>query len=140
MCRNDERFNVYRFFDLLLWLHGDMKATQSRLRQLQDDAAVPAGSAPASSADGPSSGRLLRRAQQHLYHCRALAERAVACVASCLHDVHAHLLARKRDGRVTDADRTMVHTLLQRTSTVAVRSCACMHPPACCVLAMLLLS
>ena len=117
-----------RFFELLSWLHGEMRSAQAHAQRLHDAPPSAPFTPPAASASVvavgaavPGDAQELQRIQKHLYHCSALAERAVACVAGCLRDVEGHLAATKNGAGVSDADRTMVQALLQRTSTMVVR-------------------
>ena len=118
------------FFDLLYWLHGEMHAAQSTAQRLHG--AAPGGGAVVLPADAPqptsSRDRLrrLRGVQQHLYHCSALAERAVATVAGCLKAVEADVEAAKQQGSIGDADRRMVQAVLQRVAALMVRAWQCL--------------
>jgi hypothetical protein len=136
VCRQDDRFSVAHLFNLLAWLHSAMQAAQHELHQLRssDNSAVPMlpaplpanGSAPSSAAPSSISDRervlQIRDLQQHLYHCSALAERSVAAVAGCLKAVEAEVEQAKGEGKVSDADRSMVQEVLQCTAALMVRT------------------
>lgn len=125
-CRQSGHFDVHHFFDLLSWLHNEMHAAQSSAQRLrtstQEGSELVLASDTPEATSGQERARRLRAVRQHLYHCSALAERAVAAVAGCVKALEADIEGAAQQGGVRDEDRKLVQALLQRCAALMVRS------------------